>query len=144
VTQDPILRVAAKALILDGDGRLLVLRESRIATNSQAGLYGCVGGGLLAGEEFYAALRRETKEETGLSIYPVKPVYVGEWRPNILGTQYHIVATFVWCHTDTTEVELSPEHDHFLWIRPEEYPDLPMMQPDTQAIDQLIKELRHS
>ena len=141
---DPILKVAAKALVVDGDGRLLLLRESRAATNSQAGLYGCAGGGLLPDEDFYTALSREIKEETGLEVFPIKTLFVGHWRPKILGASYHFVATYIWCHTDSTQVVLSDEHDHFLWIRPEEYHDLPVMQPDSQAIDQLIKELRQS
>ena len=140
----PILQVAAKAVIVDGAGRLLLVRESRKSTNSQSGLYGIVGGRLEPGESFFDALAREVKEETGLVVTPIKPIFLGEWRPNVLGVQYHIVATFFWCYTDKTEVKISDEHDHFVWINPAEYPDYPMMQPDPLAIDQLIKELRQS
>jgi ADP-ribose pyrophosphatase YjhB (NUDIX family) len=103
----PILQVAAKAVIVDGAGRLLLVRESRKATNTQEGRYGLVGGRLQPGEGFFDAFTREVKEETGL-----------------------------------TEVTLSDEHDHFIWIDPADYPDYPMMKPDDLAIDQLIKELR--
>lgn len=137
-----ILQVAAKAVIVDGAGRLLLVRESRKATNTQEGRYGVVGGRLQPGEGFFDALAREVKEETGLIVTPIKPIFLGEWRPKILGNHYHIVATFFWCHTDSTAVKLSDEHDHFIWINPSDYPDYPMMQPDDLAIDQLIKELR--
>jgi len=139
----PVLQVAAKAVIVDGAGRLLLVRESRKATNTQEGLYGLVGGRLNPGEGFFDALHREVKEETGLNVTPIKPLFLGEWRPKILGVDYHIVATFFWCHTDTTEVTLSDEHDHFIWIDPSDYPEYSMMKPDDFAIDQLIKELRH-
>jgi 8-oxo-dGTP diphosphatase len=140
----PILQVAAKAVIVDGAGRLLLVRESRQASNAKSGLYGIVGGRLEPGESFFDALHREVKEETGLSVTPIKPIFLGEWRPTVLGDTYHIVATFFWCHTDSTEVTLSPEHDHFIWINPADYPDYPVMQPDDRAIHQLIKELRQS
>ena len=82
-----VLQVAAKALIIDGDGRLLLVRESRRAANTQSGLYGIVGGRLEPGESFFDALHREVKEETGLDVTACRLVY-GEEHPEPYNHQY--------------------------------------------------------
>ena len=64
---------------------------------------------------------REVKEETGLSITIGKPFFVNEWRPNVKGEQWQIVATFFECFSDSDKVILSKDHDEHIWINPEEY-----------------------
>jgi 8-oxo-dGTP diphosphatase len=135
-----ILQVAAKALIVNDDGKVLVLREpAKDNMGSQNGRYGLVGGRIDAEESFEAALHREVLEETGLMIEILYPIYVGEWSPTIKGQKCHIVAIFNVCQAKTTDVVLSTEHDDFKWINPADVKDYPFMPPDDQVIERYAK-----
>ena len=66
MTRKPF-RLSAKVLILDAEGRCLLLRRSR-ASRANAGKWEFPGGKVDAGESFEEALMREVEEETGLRI----------------------------------------------------------------------------
>lgn len=111
-----ILQVAAKAIIMDPQGRILIVREAPTGTNNtQIGNWGLVGGRMEPGETFFDALQREVLEETGLMVRYVKPIDISEWHPIIRGTPHHIVAMFVLCDvmSDQRSVTLSDEHDAY-------------------------------
>lgn len=134
-----VLRVAAKAVIIRADGKVLIVREgTTYADGSQIGLYGLPGGRLDVGESFEAGLAREAKEETGLKIKPLYPLYVGEWRPTIKDVPHQIVAVFMACKALTTKVTLSDEHDGFEWIDPKNRGAYKFMDPDDKVLDALI------
>jgi 8-oxo-dGTP diphosphatase len=131
-----VLQVAAKALIVDKNGKLLVLREPAEGNlGSQDGLYGLVGGRLDDEDSYESALHREVFEETGLKMDILHPLYVGEWWPSINGKKHHIIAIFSVCRAKTTDVKLSEEHDDFKWILPEKTKTLPFMPPDDKVIE---------
>ncbi len=68
----PILRVAAKSLIINDQGQVLIVREaSTYGDGTQIGRFGLPGGRIDLGESFEDGLRREAKEETGLDIEPL-------------------------------------------------------------------------
>jgi 8-oxo-dGTP diphosphatase len=135
---EPILKVAAKAAIIRPDGKLLLLRESPRPSNSQAGRWGLAGGQLEPGEAFIDALHREVREETGLTVEPVRPLYVGEWRPGPL----QIVGVFMLCRTRGSEVILSDEHDNYAWIHPGDLHNYELMDPDNHVIESVVQRLR--
>jgi ADP-ribose pyrophosphatase YjhB (NUDIX family) len=56
------LRPSVAAVVTDGDGRLLLQRRS------DNGLWGLPGGSVEIGESVTAAIVREVKEETGLTV----------------------------------------------------------------------------
>ncbi len=56
----PMLMVAGAVIVLDGDGRVLLMRRT------DNGRWGLPGGSLEPGESFEQAARRELAEETGL------------------------------------------------------------------------------
>ncbi len=130
-----VLRLAMKAVIVDGTGRVLILREATTYTDgTNTGRYHLPGGRVNMGEPFMEALMREVKEETGLDIEIGRPVYVGEWWPNIKGTQNQIVGVFFVCTAPENSVRLSEEHDDFRWIRPDETGEFDIMAPEPEAI----------
>ncbi len=134
-------RVAAKALIVNDEGKVLILREANTyEEGTNIGRYGLPGGRTEPGEKFFDGLAREVKEETGLEVKPLKPLYVGEWFPVIKDVLHHITAIFFACKAMGTALALSEEHDHFEWIDPERYADYDMMDPDDKVIQAWIAE----
>lgn len=129
------LRVAAKALIINDEGRALILREAKTYKDgTNIGRYHLPGGRLEAGEAFYKGLAREVKEETGLEIIPVRPLHVGEWQPTIQGVPHQIIAMFMLCQAQATNTVLSDEHDEALWIDPATYEAYDIMAPEDEVI----------
>jgi 8-oxo-dGTP diphosphatase len=132
------LRVAMKAVILNADNKVLILREANTyVEGTQTGRYHVPGGRVDAGEHFESALRREVHEETGLDVEILYPIYVGEWRPEIKGVKNQIIATFIVCKTNSEAVVLSEEHDHFVWIDASEYFGYDLMDPEDKVLDRL-------
>lgn len=64
----------ASAIVLDGEGRVLLARR---AVEPDAGKWDLPGGFLDEGEHPLDALRRELREETGLEVEPLD--FVGVW-----------------------------------------------------------------
>lgn len=133
---DLVLHVAAKAVIVNPKGQVLILRESDAHdTNTQVGRYQLPGGRLEPGERYLDALTREVMEETGLTIRPGRPVYVGEWRPVIKGVPHQIVAIFTICQTDSSTVRLSDEHDGYAWIDPQNQEGYDLADPEGEVLN---------
>lgn len=134
----PVLKVAAKAVLVNPSGKVLILRESsKHDTNTQAGRYQLPGGRIDAGEALFDGLRREVMEETGLSIQVGRALTAGEWRPIVKGVPHQIIGMFFVCTTDSETVRLSEEHNHALWIDPATYKRYDVIDPDWEAIDAL-------
>ena len=115
------LFVATKAFIIN-DGKVLILKESsKYEDGSNEDKWDVVGGRVEPGQRFDESLVREIKEETGLNVKIGRPFSVGEWRPNVRGEQWQIVATFFECFSDSSEVKLSKDHEDFKWIDPKNY-----------------------
>jgi 8-oxo-dGTP diphosphatase len=137
-----IQRIATKALIIDDDGKYLLLREaSTYEEGTNVGRYHLPGGRLDIGEHFEDGLFREVKEETGLQIEIIQPIYVGEWRPVIKGVKNQIVAIFFLCRAISTKVTLSDEHDDYQWVSPTEKHRLDVMDPENKVIANYLKTL---
>lgn len=135
-----ILRVAAKALIVNKEGKVLIVREpAKDNQGSQHGLYGLVGGRMDPEESYETTLHREVKEETGLSVEILYPIYIGEWSPVIKGNKHHIVAVFSVCRAKTNKVRLSEEHDDYQWIEPKDARNYPFMPPDDKVVARYAK-----
>jgi 8-oxo-dGTP diphosphatase len=134
------LFVATKAFVVN-EGKVLVLQEStEYVDGTNAGKWDVVGGRLNPGENFRDALLREVKEETGLEVTIGAPFTVGEWRPNVRGEQWQIVAIFFECTADSNQVTLSEDHAAYQWLSPEEIQTLePCASFIHQAADDYLK-----
>lgn len=130
------LRVAAKAIITNKEGKILLLREAdTYDEGTNIGKYGVPGGRLNIGESYEEGLHREAREETGLEVKPLYPIYVGEWHPVIKGEQYQIIAIFTVCDAVTTNVKLSEEHDDYKWVDPVSLPkNITLTDPDPEVL----------
>ena len=111
--------VAVKAVIVRGD-EVLVLRRSQ---GEMAGSYmnkyqkwDLPGGGLHFYEKAEDGLLREIREETSLSVEIGRPVSMFD----IIRNQIHLcIFTYAAVWTGG-EVQLSKEHDGFLWLHKDE------------------------
>jgi 8-oxo-dGTP diphosphatase len=136
-----VLNVAAKAVIVNPKGQVLIMRESSAHdTNTKAGHYQLPGGRIDTGEALLDGLRREVLEETGIELEVGQPLLAGEWRPVIKGVPHQIIGTFFACKTTATDVRLSEEHDDALWIDPAERAKYDIVSPDDAAIDAYVKQ----
>lgn len=129
-----VQQIAAKALIVGRDGRVLLLQESSRHGNTHAGRFGLAGGRLDIGESYNDALLREVKEETGLHVTIGDPLYLGEWRPVIDGVTCQIVAIFSICYATSSEVVVSDEHTSHRWICGSEVGQIDFMPPDDEVV----------
>jgi len=104
-------KLAAHAVILDEQGRVLVLRSR------YADVWALPGGGLDRRENLDTAVMRECREELGVSVsvesltgmyyYAVNSVYVGIFR----------------CRIVEGGIRLSHEHTEHRWAEPAELPE---------------------
>lgn len=138
---DVVQRIAMKGLIVDSEGRVLIIREAATyGDGTQRGRYHLPGGRLEPGENFEDGLRREIREETGLEVIIGRPIYVGEWRPVIHDVPHQIVGIFFLCTLKgVATVRLSNEHDAFEWIVPGERQQFDIMDPEDKVIDSFAK-----
>lgn len=93
-----------------------------------------VGGSLDSGENPVDGLKREVKEETGLSIYVIKPYYVYQYIDEAKDSVVEIA--FICKVAGSSEVVLSPEHQKYKWITAGE---VDSMQPITDMVKEAIK-----
>jgi 8-oxo-dGTP diphosphatase len=132
-------RIATKALIVNKNGKILLLREAgSYDEGTNCGKYQVPGGRVNPGEPFMEALRREVKEECGLEVAIGKPIYVGEWWPNIKGSPNQIIAIFFVCKALTEQIQLSEEHDDFKWILPADAGQYVIVEPEDKVIEEYI------
>ena len=109
-----IFYIAAHALILNEDNKVLTLRRSE--ANDYKPLYWDIPGGTVdVGETVEETLEREINEETSLIIKPIKPIYVYS---NLDQVPKRQTAQIIYlCKYISGKVVLNPEeHDEFKWI----------------------------
>ena len=104
----------AKALLIDADNQMLVLRRSETHP-TLAGQSDLPGGVIDRGEEPGEALIREIYEETGLSVdfFALKLVYSGT---EFYKSSYIRMLYVVRLDTSAPKVRLSFEHDQTKWL----------------------------
>ena len=103
--------LAVRAVILDEQGRCLLLRRSN-ACRSFVGKWEWPGGKVDDGETFDAALLREIQEETGLQIELIGAI--GTY--NIEMAQIRLVVLCMEARLADGTFRLSEEHDNYSWV----------------------------
>lgn len=128
------LRVAARAVIVK-DAKVLIVREAdTYEEGTNIGRWVLPDGRINDDEAFYDGLAREVREETGLNVEPIRPVYVGEWWPVIKDVPHHIVGMYIVCLPRATTVVLSDEHNEYAWVNSDEIDQYHIVSPNDQAI----------
>lgn len=108
-------KVVAKAVVLNDDGQILLLRRS-LTDERRPGTWDFPGGGNEPGEELIAGVMRELREEAGLSAPQpdLTLVYAATdpWPPADESVTRLLFVTHVPNHAAIT---LSFEHDDYKW-----------------------------
>ena len=131
-----VSQMAAKAVIVNPGGQILVLREAaEYADGTNTGKYHMPGGRLEKGETYWEGLEREVMEETGLKVEPQYPLHIDEWRPVIRGVPHHIIAVFTLCKLKgKAKARVSHEHDQALWVDPKQVQKYALLPAEAKAV----------
>jgi 8-oxo-dGTP diphosphatase len=108
--------VAIRALVLDAQGRLLLLKRA----NSEYGNgQWCLPGGKLDyGDTPENTVAKELREETQLAAQEIKFLFFQNSPPPLHG-KMHCVNLYFSC-TATGELRLNEENSAFIWVTPQE------------------------
>ncbi len=108
----PDTREAVRALLVDADDRVLLVRYRNPET--KATWWGTPGGGIEEGEEHEAALRRELREELGLEEFELGPLLsehrrVFPWARRLVDQHSSVYVVRVDAHEPQPTIDLAPE-----------------------------------
>jgi 8-oxo-dGTP pyrophosphatase MutT (NUDIX family) len=132
--------IAVRAVIVK-DGKALIIREaSAYKGGANHGKYDFPGGKIAVGEPFRESFHREVGEEIGATVAMGQAFHADEWRPVVNGAAIQIVGIFFRAELVGEEIELGPDHDHYAWVGPEDYADLPLIDATKNALDALYRQ----
>ena len=133
----PIVTVGA--LIADPEGRVLVVK-----THKWGDRYGIPGGKIEEGETMEAAVHREVKEETGLTVFDVRFALVQDCidSPEFYKPAHMILLNFT-CRTAGGLVALNDEAQSHRWVTPEEAMALDLNTPTRLLLAHVRREVFH-
>ena len=109
---DGEFRIAVKGFIMDDEENLLILKRSPDDVQRPE-IWELPGGRLNPLEDPISGLRREIKEETGLSVEVVHPINVRHFTRQDGQT---ITMIIFLCKTSSKEVTIGEEHTGYKWV----------------------------
>lgn len=138
----PFVRRAAKVLLVDPDGRVLLFRGFDRTKPDKPSWWFAVGGAVNEGEDMLAAARREVFEETGLRITDPGPVVMRlrfEWE--FEGSRYDQEEAYFLVRTDGftpsstgwSDTERATMLDHKWWSTEELRSAIEVVYPEGLA-----------
>ena len=132
--QDVIL--AVRAVIALPDERILFIRRSE-GSHRNPGLWEVPGGVIVSGEPIDFALKREVREETGLSISPRHSQPLTFVSP-ISSDPRYVELIFRCPEPREVKVRISSEHQEFRWLKVEDTLGLPLTPTARELVEFLL------
>lgn len=113
--------VAVAAIIENPNGEILLIKRSSDAEEFP-NYWEDVGGRLKQSESPEDGLKREIREETGLTdIEMIKPLTMFHvFRKGAKKSDNELIGISFWCKTNNLDVTLSHEHSDYKWLSPDE------------------------
>lgn len=131
--------IAVKAIIKNGEGRVLLLRQSYESAVDGAGRYHAPGGIVEPGETLLKALKREVFEETKLEIDVIGLLTVEEWQANIRGDNCYFIGIFYECKLVGGALDVTnDETTGFAWIGKNDLVRFDILQPSKKVIESVF------
>lgn len=121
-------QLCVTAIIVNDKKEILFTRRA-LDDDFMPGAWDLPGGGMESGEELEAGLFREVFEECGIEIEVIKEVGTSEYQ---MGKIKRLETVFL-CKPLSLNINLSPEHSEFKWIKYED--------TDKIEIDDYVKKL---
>ena len=115
--------LSVKAIVIGPDKKCLIIKRS-MASKKYPGCWDFPGGKLNFGELPGAAIERETKEETGLSVQLVRVAGCGEMEIE----DFRVAFLFFEAEAISSDVQLSSEHEAFQWVERTRLADFELCQ----------------
>lgn len=115
----PKVMVAVAAIIENNKGEILLIKRSP-SIIEYPNYWEDVGGRLKQSESPEDGLRREIREETGITdIEIIKPLTMFHvFRKGIKKPENELVGISYWCKTNSKKITLSHEHSDYKWLSP--------------------------
>lgn len=128
----PVLGVAAKAVVTNPAGEVLVIRRSE-RSSVDPGRWDLPGGKMDDRERLVDALVREVREETGLEVDPARarPFHVS----HVVKEPFWITCVTFVCPGASGTITLSPEHGEHRWVVPGNHAGLPYARAIEEQLD---------
>jgi 8-oxo-dGTP diphosphatase len=147
--------VGAGAVVVDGDGRVLLVRRARPPLQ---GHWSLPGGLIELGETLLEGVQREVAEETGLIVEPQAVVEVvdriyyeegpemrnsgsetGSEAPELPRVRYHYVIVDYWCRVQGGVLQPSSDASEVAWVTRAEWNDLNLYSLETITVQVIEK-----
>ncbi|GEM_PF-987984 len=129
MSRHALMQIVQQAIILNERGQILILCRPE-------GVWQFAGGRLEEGERWDEGLRREVKEETGITnlrILSILMVDNFEWQSQ------QLYSVYFHCHTDVAAVQLSPEHVEYRWLtRDDDLRQINFWHPNLRALTERV------
>lgn len=136
--QPNILYTAAKALIRNNEGKVLILKQSD-TTISGGNRYHPPGGILELGESIEECLVREIKEEIGVDSFTTGLYDVGEWQAKRDDDIMQFVGIFYLCSLKADDFSMQQEEVSELhWVGLDDIDSINIMEPSKAIIKKLL------
>lgn len=124
------------ALIFNPEGKIFLMKSHK-----WLGKYVIPGGHIELGETMEDALRREIKEETGLSIFGIKFLFFQEFIfDKVFWKKRHFVFFDFVSRTKSSRVTLNSEGQEYVWVTPQNALKLPIEPYTRQIINEFLKQ----
>jgi 8-oxo-dGTP pyrophosphatase MutT (NUDIX family) len=107
----PVIRIAA-AVIVDGNGRVLMVRKRGTAVSMQP------GGKIMPGETAVEALQREIAEELGVAVVASATRALGRHVAEAANEPGHLVEADLFSVSLDGEPRAAAEIDQIVWVDP--------------------------
>jgi nucleoside triphosphatase len=134
-------RVIAVGIVQNEKGQCLICKKP-VALGVFPGQWGLPGGGIEDGETIEISLRRELREEVGLEVQDIQPLFFtdGLYRKYFPdGSQQEIYMIFLVfsCKAIGEEVKLNPEFIQYAWVDPATLPDYDLNSATIKTFQQV-------